>query len=263
MVGLNHELSRQLLWDEYPSDGRGSYFRQFWDVSGYVPEPTDPQDPAELREQLRDIPPVHRWPLVNALGANPNRPQSATGDDLVLLVRGELLRRYPNALIYAAKATWDAAQGRREPTDEERHPLYRGSLSPDVTFFGFALKADEVRGSTDPRDPDQGWFFVLEQHASEPRFGLEPAPGDDGAPQVTRWNDLSWANFGSPAVLSADTQPQNIAGPSLDPPPPEQPDNPGDPDNHWGQDAAQTAFILLRRPVRVAVHAHTMLPPKT
>ena len=37
-------------------------------------------------------------------------------------------------------------------------------------------------------------------------------------------------------------------------------ENPGDVDNHWSQDAAQTAFIAMRRPVRIAVHAETMLP---
>jgi len=262
MVGLNHEFSRQLLWEQYPGDGRGSYFRQFWDVSGYVPEPDDPQDPAQLREKLNDIPPIHRWRATNQLGANPNRTDTGEGD-LVLLIRGELLRRYPNALIYASKAKWDPQGGRHELTDVEKHPLYRGSLQPDVTFFGFVLKAGEARGSTNPQDPEQGWFFVLEQHASEPRFGLEPAPNDGTTPQVTRWNDLSWANFGSPPVLPASSQPTNVIGPVLDPPSPDQPDNPGDPDNHWGQDAAQTAFILLRRPVRVAVHARTMLPPES
>ena len=45
--------------------------------------------------------PIHTWN--SALGRNP----SAAGnpDQLVLLVRGELFRRYPNAVIYAAKAT--------------------------------------------------------------------------------------------------------------------------------------------------------------
>ena len=36
MVGLNHEFARELLWREYPTDQRGSYFRQFWDVRGYT-----------------------------------------------------------------------------------------------------------------------------------------------------------------------------------------------------------------------------------
>ena len=36
MVGLNHEFARELLWREYPTDQRGSYFRQFWDVSSVL-----------------------------------------------------------------------------------------------------------------------------------------------------------------------------------------------------------------------------------
>ena len=36
MVGLNHEFARELLWREYPTDQRGSYFRQFWDVRGVI-----------------------------------------------------------------------------------------------------------------------------------------------------------------------------------------------------------------------------------
>ena len=36
MVGLNHEFARELLWREYPTDQRGSVFRQFWDVKGLV-----------------------------------------------------------------------------------------------------------------------------------------------------------------------------------------------------------------------------------
>ena len=36
MVGLNHEFARKLLWREYPTDQRGSYFRQFWDVRSVI-----------------------------------------------------------------------------------------------------------------------------------------------------------------------------------------------------------------------------------
>ena len=56
MVGLNYEMSRQLLWNGYPTDQRGSYFRQFWDVSAYVPQPGDPTNPTQLAEGLKDIP---------------------------------------------------------------------------------------------------------------------------------------------------------------------------------------------------------------
>ena len=31
MVGVNHEMSRTLLFNEYPTDQRGTYFQHFWD----------------------------------------------------------------------------------------------------------------------------------------------------------------------------------------------------------------------------------------
>ena len=77
--------------------------------------------------------PIHAW---NApLGRNP----SAAGnpDQLVLLVRGELFRRYPNAVIYAAKATGTVTNPKL--TTQERYPLFRGSAPPDIAFFGFDL----------------------------------------------------------------------------------------------------------------------------
>ncbi len=52
MVGLNHEFARELLWREYPTDQRGSYFRQFWDVSTFLDaRPTD--DEATARGAAR------------------------------------------------------------------------------------------------------------------------------------------------------------------------------------------------------------------
>ena len=51
MAGLNHELSRELLWREFPASLAGTAFRQFWDVSG---QPGDP-------EALADIPPISEW----------------------------------------------------------------------------------------------------------------------------------------------------------------------------------------------------------
>ena len=30
LVGLNHEMARELLWREYPTDQRGTYFSSFW-----------------------------------------------------------------------------------------------------------------------------------------------------------------------------------------------------------------------------------------
>jgi hypothetical protein len=38
------------------------------------------------------------------------------------------------------------------------------------------------------------------------------------------------------------------------------PDNSRDAANAWGMDGAQTAYITVRRPARIAVHADLMLP---
>src|SRR6188768_1632927 len=88
MVGLNHEFARELLWNEYPTDQRGSYFRQFWNVAGRVPPPGE----TGIAGTLKDIEPIHAWPKTSALGGNSARPPDAL-DPLVLLVRGDLMRR--------------------------------------------------------------------------------------------------------------------------------------------------------------------------
>src|SRR2546423_3163266 len=66
MVGLNHEFAREILWREYPSTLRGSYFRQFWDITSYLADiaVNDPQRERKLkalRETLYDIPQIHQW----------------------------------------------------------------------------------------------------------------------------------------------------------------------------------------------------------
>lgn len=283
MVGLNHEMSRQLLWNGYPTDQRGSYFRQFWDVSAYVPQATDPIDPAQLAEKLKDIPPINTWPLTNALGDNPNR-SDVVPNNLVLMVRGELFKRYPTAIVYACKAKRDASGNRVLDETDERYPLYRGAIDPDMTFLGFNLTQADAYGGT-AAAPD-GFFFVLQQQPAEPRFGLEP----NATGSVAEWADLAWTNFatsGSPVVtlpfanrsqstiLEANPwrQASRIfalvqqnapipdflmptvapAGVSITP-------GTSDANNQWGVNSAQTAYILLRLPFRILIHADLMLP---
>jgi hypothetical protein len=307
MVGLNHEMARQLLWSGYPTDQRGSYFRQFWDVRAYVRQKNDPTDPNQLHELLKDIPPVNTWPLTNSLGSNPNRTD-IVANNLVLLVRGELFKRYPyptSVSVYAGKAKRDPKGDRVLDDTDERYPIFGGSLSPDMTFLGFNLSADDARGGT-ATSPD-GFFFVFQQHPTEPRFGLEPTA--DASP-VPHWAELAWTNFAIPDTaahkalapknaalslpinnvsqsslianspwrmasrvfglvqtmvklpdfLSPNQQPSDvaIAAGGGDPSRPDY--TPTDPNNQWGVNSAQTAYILFRLPFRVLIHADLMLP---
>ncbi len=255
MLGLNHEMSSELLWREYPADQRRTFFRQFWDPTAFVPPPGQSRDPATLE----DIRPIHRWAPGAALGENGART-AATGEQLVVLIRGDVVRRYPTITAYAARAVLDA-QGRRVPGEDERQPVFSGALEPDVAFFGFPLTEAEVRGSGTPGEGDQGWFFVLQEPASEPRFGLDT--GGAGAAAPATWNDLSWGHLVTAAeglravdYIALDAELPDTRG-IADPPGVAWHADAGL--GSHGTDGAQIAFIALQRPMRVAIHANDML----
>jgi hypothetical protein len=149
MVGLNHEMARTLLWNGYPTDQRGTYFRQFWDSR------------ATPGVEVRDIRPITDWQTA-ALGANSPRP---TPPAIVLLVRADLIRRYPNTVVYAVRAN-EASN----PAAAQTPPLFAGLLTRDVAFYGFPLSKDEVRTSP-------GYAFVLQEQPAEPRFTDPTPPG--------------------------------------------------------------------------------------
>jgi len=237
MIGLNHEMGRELLWREYPTDRRGSYFRFFWNRRGSA--------------QQEFMQPIHSWN--GPLGRNPSA--SGNPDHLVLLVRGELFRRYPNAVIYAAKATGTVANPKL--TTQERYPLFRGSAPPEVVFFGFDLTVSVARGT----DPDPGWFFVIQQQPGEPDFGLDmPKDINPQPPRVTDWNQLTWRHLvQSAAELRALTHVKVGVKPAAPPPPlPDTSANP--PGAQWGANGAHMARITLQKPVRIAILARQMLP---
>jgi len=232
LVGLNAEMSRELLWRGYPTDQRGTYFRQFWDISAST-------------DQKPDIDMINQWG-VNALGKNAN-----SSEQLVLLLRGELLRRYPNAVIYAVQAVREA-DGRlnlRSGANNEQHPLFRGTLKPDVTFLGFKLSQKEAIA-------DPGWFFVIQEQPTEPRFGLDAAdfekdPSSLTTPAATP-NALSWHHLAStPEALKALTHASaKTVLPAMGV-------------AQWGKNSAHQAYITLQRSVRIAIHARDMIPKES
>ena len=79
MVGLNHEFARELLWREYPTDQRGSTFRQFWDRARVLRR-RERSATRRCKESLRDIPPLHRGrrPADSAITINRDQPARRT-----------------------------------------------------------------------------------------------------------------------------------------------------------------------------------------
>ncbi len=257
LVGLNHEMARQLLWDLFPTDQLCTYFQHFWNTTGFLPGPIDPPD---LADHLQDIVPIHTWSRQSQLGQH-EPPRGTVATPLVLVIRWLGFLLYPQTTVYACQAQWDAVSGTRVLGTTEMQPLFRGSLPPDVTFFGFNLSETEARGAKDP-SRDAGWFFVFQQDIAGPRFGLEPAPDPYRVGAVTQWRDLSWANFAASAAELAQLRflsvKQQTLGVTI---------APGDgerdaPPAAWGPtlDAGQVAGITLRLPFRAAIHADLMLP---
>ncbi len=214
----------------------------------------------------------------------------------MLVIRGELLKRYPTAVIYAHRACWQrkgdgsAADEAKHPcmrsggiddtkerrlvplTDEEeahppyekvRTPLYEAKVDPDIYFFGFDLTAEEAAGGTGEHpDDDPGWFFVIKERPGEPRFGLDIEP----QPQLNVWNDLSWpvvqpGAAGSFIEITNATPTLSLVVPTGEA---EEKLEQYEDDRHitWSKDmtSADVAYVLFQAPVLVAVHATEMLP---
>ena len=295
MVGLNHEFARELLWREYPTDQRGSYFRQFWDVRGYFN--SENLDDEELKEKLRDIPPLHKWPKASKLGSHDNREQAGDEEEeVVLVIRGELLKRYPTAVIYAHRACWrrqddgteadkakhpcersgpidntkerrlallSAAEEANPPRSKVRTPLYEAKVDPDIYFLGFDLTVEDATGGTgEDLDDDPGWFFVIKERPGEPRFGLDI----EQQPKLNVWNDLSWPDVqpgpaGSYIQITNATPAFTLVVPTGEDE--EKTEQYQDDKNiSWNKDmsSADLAYVLFQAPVLVAVHASEMMP---
>ena len=107
------------------------------------------------RATSRWRPPVHRRGSAPAAGA--------TDEQIVLLLRGQLLRRYPDMVVYAVQGTHaEPGHGGRAagPADVLRAAASRTSTSSASPLTPPQLAADE-------------WWFVLEQQLTAPRFGFD------------------------------------------------------------------------------------------
>lgn len=172
MAGANFEMNRELLWRGFPTDLRGTPFQRFWGrVNGFT------------GELLDDMEPMHLW-NAQPLGKRTD-PNMTDPNRIALLVRGQLLRRYPNTAVYAWKKRTtppaDAedvtklmkdANGNPSP-NAIQWPVFSGVIPPDITFFGFDIDREDV----------DDWCFVLEEQMSEPRFGFDVELVPAGQPQ--------------------------------------------------------------------------------
>jgi hypothetical protein len=214
VVGLNHEMARELLWREYPTDQRGTYFSSFWTGND------------ELVADMHMPPWRH-----GALGSHVD---PALDGQLVFLVRGDLIRRYPGVVAHAAG---EASSDRGIPVFEAGSPvktLFHIHLPPNVLLVGFALTRARIT------TPGEKWWFTLSENPTEPRFGLDPSR--DGA--ISRDN-LVWTDFGvdAPGKFLDATRHTNLAFDGAT----------------WGASSAANAYLLFQLPARAAFQATKMV----
>lgn len=223
LAGLNSALGHELMWRGFPTDERGTYWHSFW---GAGPE----------------IGPLHLFS-----GPLPANVNAGAQPLLVLVLRGKLLRRYPDCDIYAVLAGTGADVPELDDGTKIVRPLFRDFIDPDITFAGFPLTYDDVTAT----GPGKGYWFVIAEHPGQPRFGLTDPDPAVTHPPLPSWSELSWADLG-PATASVTYVPS--APPPLVPP---------GTTRTWGASAADMAAITYRPAVRVALRASDLLKKKT
>jgi hypothetical protein len=253
-AGLNHEFSRELLWREYPTDQRGSYFRKFWNTDDTI-DKTD-NNPLSLKynpDYLFDIKALHQWGNSH-LGENHMTARHGSDEKIVLLIRGDFLKKFPNALIYIQKAhkpaaqrtlmplVWDQLDNDNTPDPTVvKFPMFKASVQPDISLLGFDISKDDIVGGT--TESPHGWFVVFRERPGQIKFGLDEPPQPT---PFSTWNDANWAHLGSsPKYVDL----------SLPFPTPITPQG-----ISWASDSASMASILYQKPVIIAVHADDMIP---
>jgi len=238
LLGLNHETAREFAWRNLPTRLSDTWFDTFWD---YI-------DPAR-----HDIGPIDGWA---------NVPLEKVLDDstpaTVILTRAELLMRYPDTIIYAAPALWDADRKARIVTEAElaraEPPIFDGRLGRGLRYVGFDREADDMIGGAAEGDQKSrpGWFIIFEEPLFAPRFGLDAYEGPRGSGAPTNIDDLQWGDFVPSeeawATLTQAPAAPGWAGTAVE-------------GYHWGARAGDMAAMTWQRPVRVMIHADRLVRP--
>ncbi len=119
LAGMNTEMGRELLWREYPTDERGSYFRKFWDQVNLD----------DFSNGYFDVKNLHSWD--KPLGKN---HEDGKGQLMVFVVKSELMLVYPQTTICLARR---AGSSGSEYLDPFLYPEMTGWISNDTFMAGF------------------------------------------------------------------------------------------------------------------------------
>lgn len=163
LCGMNTEMGKELLWREYPTDSRGSYFRKFWDT-----EIRKDIEEELLNNSFYDVEPVDQWS--GKLGKN-----HTEGKDnlLIFAIKGEVLKKYPETMIFLSKGQVSGDSIKLKLENPKILPDLSAWLNEETFLVGFSIKLEDVAG--DPATKDPGYFLTFMNKPSETRFAQKDA----------------------------------------------------------------------------------------
>lgn len=191
------------------------------------------------RDEDKDIDHIANWERNSHLGDHPriipnkskkpkDRKKSAKDvpDTIVILIKGELLLKFGNALVYLIKK--DEGKNKPDYSDSQKRifPVFEGALSPDIVFLGFPIKTTDANK----------YFLIFEERITDLRFGLDAKAEGEGK------KDFSWEHFPTlPAEGYLDGHKPDIFT------------------EKW-ENAAFIGQVMVQKSVRAAVSLEKMLP---
>lgn len=141
------------------------------------------------RNEDKDIKHPINWTEKSELGGHGiSNTNGASMSEIVILIKGDLLRKFPNTLVYLAEKT----AGVSIDDSLKFFPIFEGQLTSDALFLGFPV----------PTNQASSHWLVFEEPMSDIRYGLDVIqpnevgeyPSDEIL-QVYDPSDTAWRHF--------------------------------------------------------------------
>lgn len=208
MASCNHQMMQTALFNALFINKRSTIFRYFWEAASTPQQTTDPLNPVE---SLPDVEHIHLWS--NELGKNEAGGNVA---NLILCIKGDLIRRWPDTIIYTRKIEIETPAGDRHKFFSELNeaaqanfneneiiePIFRAQVSEDILCVGFPYDIHAVQGAQKQGE----YYIILQENNDLPRLGLDVGTraarqasfGNAADTTTTRdtsaLNNLGWSN---------------------------------------------------------------------
>ena len=149
LLGMNTEMGRELMWREYPTDQRGSYFRKFWDQAELPKK-------EELTSKYYDIEDIDKWK--GKLGKN-HKP--AKTPMLVFAIKGELMQTFPDTDVFLQPV---GTNGKNSGNVQIKKKDMASWLTSDTYLVGFSgVKKEDLKN----------YFLVFQQKPLSLQFSKQ------------------------------------------------------------------------------------------